>query len=173
MPWRYALVVRPIVLVMIAACGSSKPPRATGPTLADEPPRRTEAPTAEMIVLADRDCIPAGTYAVNVDLSSAEVVTTGTTGRDVCMELASRVPEHQDLTIDWSSGELRVHWNGLRRTVVTDACAFQLTGDFGEASIAFRNRRGRGGATLALGGTCAARGARLEVTSASATPGAS
>jgi hypothetical protein len=100
---------------------------------------------------------------VLVDLSDADVATTGVTGRDVCVELASQVAAHQQLTIDWDAAAPHVEWSGVKRTVVIDACALQLEGTV-DVTIGFRNRRGRGVANLALGQSCVARGAKIEAT---------
>src|SRR5690242_13581972 len=111
--------------LVVAACGSSAPRPAPGPAL-DAPSPPAPAPTVGATILADRECIPAGAYAVLVDLSAAEVVTTGASGRDVCVELASHVAQRQRLTIEWDAAEPHVEWNGPQVTIVADGCALRL-----------------------------------------------
>src|SRR5574337_155165 len=70
--------------LVVAGCGASTPRPAPAPALDEPSSPAPPATTAEATILADRGCIAAGTYAVLVDLSGAEVVTTGASGRDVC-----------------------------------------------------------------------------------------
>ena len=150
--------------LVVAGCGASTPRPAPAPALDEPSSPAPPATTAEATILADRGCIAAGTYAVLVDLSGAEVVMTGASGRDVCVELASHVAAHQRLTIVWDAAEPHVEWNGPQRTIVADACALRLESAAGDVSIAFRNHKGHGVANLALGGSCAARDVKIELT---------
>lgn len=117
----------------------------------------------EIRVVADRGCIPAATYDVLVDTSTADVVTTAATPRDRCVALASQIPARQTFTIDYAGDEPRVDWRGTQRTVVVDACAIHILGA-ADTVVSFRNQHGRGALDLDLGEGCAARGARIEVT---------
>lgn len=155
-----------VVVCCVAACSSSTPHVSNEPRPALAPastPVEREDGEHAIRVVADRGCIPAATYDVLVDTSTADVVTTAATPRDRCVELANQIPARQTLTIDYPDDEPRVDWRGAQRTVVVDACAIHILGA-ADTVLSFRNQHGRGTLDLDLGEGCAARGARIELT---------
>jgi len=124
----------------------------------DQPPIASPrpAPTGSPSIPAAA-CIPAGRYAVEVDLSSAKVAQANTGMSDLtwCKSILEGVPKTAMATLEIkvAGGQLSLEWppGQPARLAVRDTCSFDVTSPPMVSTITFANRKATGTTSYAVG----------------------
>jgi hypothetical protein len=128
-----------------------------------EPPRRPVAPPKQTLIasgnltIAATTCIPAGTYSVDVDLSTAKLsqVNTGMADLTWCKSILEGVPRmsmtRMKIAID--DGRMTVEWppGQQLRIAARGDCTFEVTSPPIPSTITFANGRATGTASYSVG----------------------
>ncbi|HTE53898.1 MAG TPA: hypothetical protein VK698_23745 [Kofleriaceae bacterium] len=146
--------LRLIAVAAAAALGCSSPNQA------DRQPR----PPAAHAPLIEHDaastapasrCIPAGTYAVHVDLSSATITQQNTGMGDTvwCKSILEAVPAQMmaSMTIRYTDGRPEVDWSGSKSLTMTGDCQLEITAPPMPTRITFVAGKGTGTTTYSTG----------------------
>jgi hypothetical protein len=195
--------MRSLVLVALAACSSPAQPKHNAfPDFPVEPPPPSDAgsteqppfqpigegtpptvmpkvgdrmPASGSTSIASTGCIPAGTYAVSVDLSAAQLSQTNTGQSDLtwCKSMLEGIPRAAMATmrIVVSGGQLSIEWPPGQPARLSPGgdCSFVITSPPMVSSISFANGRGSGTASYSVGTQnhpderCSATGAVLTI----------
>jgi hypothetical protein len=140
--------VRTLLLIALAACAKSSPPEHPYPlsdeTGSAEPAGTNEATTA--------DCIPAGTYKVQWDFSTAKVTGAGGLADEFCRPMSEGLATQALAEMKIShENSLGVQWPNTQTVVERGKCAFDITSRAPVvATIKFSGGTGNGTASFSI-----------------------
>ena len=148
----YARHVRTLLLIALAACGSSAPPPADpGYPLPPDNAGSASAPVGKGEETTE-DCIPSGTYKVQWDFGVAKFTGVGGLDDEFCRPMTEGLATQGLAEMKISHpGSLSVAWPGPQTVVEKSKCAFDITSKAPTvATIKFSGGTGNGTASFSI-----------------------